>query len=74
MRILLVSVGTFVVLVCLGWLGLRIEPSPVPVFPQQTVNLGAIPLPKDLPAAVERFYRQVCGENVPIIESLVVTG
>jgi hypothetical protein len=27
-----------------------------------------------LPAPVERFYRQVYGENVPVIESFVVTG
>jgi hypothetical protein len=32
------------------------------------------PLPESLPAPVERFYDQVYGERVPVIESLVVSG
>ena len=74
MKILLTFVGAFVVLVLLGWLGLRIKPAPLPAFPQQTGELRTVPLPKDLPAPVERFYHQLYGENVPIVDSFVVTG
>jgi hypothetical protein len=74
MKILLILVGPLVVLVTLGWLGLRIKPAPLPDFPQQSGKVGTIPLPEDLPAPVERFYRQMYGEAVPVIESLVVTG
>jgi len=74
MKILLIVVGIPVVLVLLGWLGLRIKPAPLPAFPQQAGKLETIPLPGDLPAPVERFYRQLCGENLPVIESFVVTG
>jgi hypothetical protein len=33
-----------------------------------------MPLPDGLPAPVERFYRQVYGDDVPRIESAVITG
>ena len=74
MNILLIVLGVLVALVLLGWLGLRIKPGRLPAFPQQTEELGSIPLPEDLPAPVERFYRQVYGETVPVIESLVISG
>jgi membrane protease YdiL (CAAX protease family) len=32
-----------------------------------------MPLPGGLPAPVERFYRQIYGENVPVITSAVIT-
>jgi hypothetical protein len=31
-------------------------------------------LPDSLPHPVERFYRQIYGENVPVLESAVITG
>lgn len=61
-------------LIFIGWLGLHITPKPFPPFAQQTPTLEAIPLPKDLPAPVERYYRKIYGERVPIIESAVITG
>lgn len=74
MKILLIVVGIVVALVLLGWLGLRIKPAPLPAFPQPSGEPETQPLPEDLPAPVERFYRQVYGETVPVIDSLVVTG
>jgi hypothetical protein len=74
MQILLIFLGLLVSLVVLAWLGLRINPAPLPTFSQQTQELGIIPLPEDLPVPVERFYRHVYGETVPVIESLVVSG
>jgi hypothetical protein len=73
-KILLTLVVVPGVLVLLGWLGLRVKPAPLPAFPQQSVDIETVPLPEDLPAPVERFYRQVYGENVPVIEAFVVTG
>lgn len=61
-------------LVLLGWLGLQIKPSPFPAFSQQSGELDTIPIPEGLPAPVERFYRQVYGETVPVIESAVISG
>ncbi|MGH8246898.1 MAG: DUF6544 family protein, partial [Gammaproteobacteria bacterium] len=36
--------------------------------------LKTIPVPKDLPVPVERFYRKIHGENLPLIESAVISG
>jgi hypothetical protein len=74
MMILFILVGTFLALILLGWLGLRVKPQSFPALSQQPPTLETVSLPDGLPAPVERFYRQVYGENVPVIESFVVTG
>jgi hypothetical protein len=71
---LAVVVSVLVAIVFLLWLGLKVTPAPFAPFPQQSPALATIPLPKGLPAPVERFYRQVYGENVPVITSAVMTG
>jgi hypothetical protein len=74
MKILLTLVGALVLLVLLGWVGLRIKPRSLPAISRVAEERGIIPLPEDLPAPVERFYRQVYGETIPIIDSFVLTG
>lgn len=82
MTILLIVVGILLALVVLAWLGLRIQPAPFPAFPQESGRAETVALPRDLPAPVDRYYRQVYGDSgpvpdpatVPVIESLVVTG
>lgn len=61
-------------LVVLGWLGLQIRPASFPPFPQHTPALNMAPLPEGLPAPVERFYRQLYGDHLPVIESVVISG
>lgn len=58
----------------LGWVGLRVKPAPFSPFPQQQPRLETGPLPGGLPAPVERFYRQIYGENVPVVTSAVISG
>ncbi len=74
MKIFFILVGIVAGLVVLIWLGLQIKPQPFPPFPQQASVTEFMPLPDDLPAPVERFYHQIYGENVPLIESAVLTG
>ncbi|MGD8998503.1 MAG: hypothetical protein PVH80_10375 [Anaerolineae bacterium] len=74
MKILLIVVAIVFGLLLLGWVGLRIKPRPLPAFPQQSGDMETQPLPEGLPAPVERFYRQIYGERVPVIKSLVVSG
>ena len=74
MKFVIILVCILAVLILPGWLGLQIKPAPFPAFPQQPPGLETIPLPDDLPAPVERFYRQIYGENVPVIKSAVITG
>lgn len=74
MKALLILVGILLALIAVGWIGLTIKPAPFPLFPQQTPPLATVPLPQGLPAPVERFYRLVYGEQVPVITSAVLTG
>jgi len=74
MQVLAVLVIAIAVLFLIGWVGLQIRFSPFAPMPQQTVPAATIALPKNLPAPVERFYRQVYGETIPIIKSAVITG
>ena len=61
-------------LILLGWVGLHIKPSAFSAYPQPALEIKTISLPQDLPAPVKRFYLQIYGENVPVIESAVISG
>ena len=55
-------------------LGLRVRPQPFPNIPQQSQALHSFPLPADLPAPVSRYYETTIGDQVPFLESAVITG
>ncbi len=66
--------GAIIALILLGGLGLMIKPKPFSAFAPRTPSLETVPIPDDLPAPVERFYRTVYGDRVPVITSAVITG
>ena len=74
MKIVFMVLVILVGLIAVGWLGLRVRPRPFPPLAQQTPALKTVPLPTGLPAPVERYYRQLYGDQVPVIESAVITG
>ena len=74
MKIVIVVLVILVGLIAVGWLGLRVRPQPFPPLAQQSPALKTVPLPAGLPAPVERYYRQLYGDQVPVIESAVITG
>mgnify|MGYP001465440539 CR=1 FL=1 len=74
MKIFIVIVAGLVILAGIGWLGLRIKPKPFAPYPGQTPELQTMPLPGGLPAPVERYYRQLYGDQIPVITSAVVSG
>jgi len=72
---------TFVIVLCvlvaiffIGWLGLQIKPKPFVEYPETTPALKTIPLQPGLPAPVERFYKTVYGDEIPVIETVVIQG
>lgn len=71
---LVAAAASIAMLGALGWLGLQIRPAAFPAFAQQTPAMDTVPLPGGLPAPVERFYRQVYGERIPVITSAVISG
>lgn len=74
LKIILVILAVIVALLLLGWIGLQVQPRSFSAHPKTTVELPTVPLPAGLPAPVERFYRQIYGDRVPVIKSAVITG
>ncbi|MAU00564.1 MAG: hypothetical protein CL608_25755 [Anaerolineaceae bacterium] len=54
--------------------GLRVQPRPFPAYPQPTQPLSTTALPADLPAPVARYYQTIIGDEVPVVETAVITG
>jgi len=73
-RILIRIAAALAALVGLGWLGLQVKPRPLAPYGVQEPALATIPLPAGLPAPVERYYRSLYGDEVPVVTSAVVTG
>lgn len=74
MKILLYVIVILAGLIILGWAGIQIKPAPFTVFPRGQTELQTVPMPEGLPAPVERFYRELYGERVPVVTSAVITG
>lgn len=73
-KVLALLGGVLAGAVALGWLGLQVRPAAFPAYPQPQPELETIPLPEGLPTPVARFYRQLYGERIPVIESAVISG
>lgn len=71
---ILALLGLIVLLLLAGWVGLQIRPAPFPAYPAPAGAVETVPLPTGLPAPVERFYKKVYGDRVPVIKSVVITG
>ena len=74
MKLFMVIASILIVIILLGWLGLQIKPKPFSAYPEKTPSLKMIPLPAGLPAPVERFYKTVYGDKIPVIETGVIKG
>ena len=74
MKILTILLIFVFVLLALTWLGLQVKPASLVPFPQEQSDIETIPLPDGLPTPVERYLRLIYGEQVPVINSAVVSG
>lgn len=74
MKIVLWIFGAIIAFVLLGWVGLQIKPRPFAPVSLPASTPETVPLPDDLPAPVARFYRAIYGDEVPVIESAVISG
>ena len=73
-KILIIAAGVIAGLIVLIWIGLQLRPKPFPAYPGEPSPLETVPLPKGLPEPVARFYRGMHGDQIPVIESAVITG
>lgn len=74
MRALVIVLAVSFTLVVVLAAGMRVVPRPFPPYPEAEGALVTAPLPSDLPPPVERFYRDLYGDEVPVITSAVITG
>ncbi len=74
MKVIVIIIGVLVGIVLIVWLGLKVKPAPFPSYPGGATEFETLPLPAGLPAPVERFYRQVYGDRIPVITSAVISG
>lgn len=64
----------------LGWLGRKVPPRPFAPLPatlggtHDLADLPAVPLPAGLPVPVDRYYRTLYGERIPVITTAVLSG
>ncbi|HSM56846.1 MAG TPA: DUF6544 family protein [Candidatus Sulfomarinibacteraceae bacterium] len=74
MKIIIWILVIIVALVIIGWIGLRVRPAPFDPISLPATAAQTTPLPDGLPAPVDRFYRQVYGDEVPVVKSAVLSG
>jgi len=71
---ILIAAIIIAALLVLGWIGLKIKPAPFAPPPFQSGPVETVPLPAGLPAPVERYYRTVYGDQIPVYHSVIMTG
>lgn len=74
MKVLLLILAGLAGLVLLGWIGLQVPPRPFDTLGVPDTTPATVPLPDDLPAPVDRFYRELYGDEVPVIDTAVISG
>ncbi len=73
-KYILILTGALGAILATGWLGLQVQPKPFSAYPKRTPALDTVELPADLPAPVARYYETIVEDQVPVIESAVITG
>ena len=74
MKTLWTLLGIAAALPALFWLGLQVKPAPLRPFAGEPKTPTTFSLPTDRPAPVARYYAAICGEEIPVIESAVISG
>lgn len=73
-EIISIILACLVGLIFILLLGFQFQPSSFHSYPQRTAALDTVPLPDGLPAPVERYYRMVYGDKIPVIKTVVIKG
>ncbi|GAP22011.1 DUF6544 family protein [Leptolinea tardivitalis] len=74
MTILMIVLLALAIFALILWVGLQVSPRPFADYHGKPAEIKTIPLPEGLPQPVERYYRVVYGDEIPVITSAVLTG
>lgn len=74
MKIIGLVLSGITVLTLILWLGLQVQPQGFAELTAGGKDISRMTLPADLPAPVERFYEKVFGEEIPRIDTAVISG
>jgi hypothetical protein len=74
MRIVVIVLGALVALFGLLIVGRRITPKPLAPYGGTAGSVSSVPLPHGLPAPVDRFYRNLYGDEIPVYTSAVISA
>ena len=74
MKIIVTIAIVLIALVVIGWLGLQVQPRPFAILPLGHTPTTTIPIPSGLPAPVERYLRATYGDQIPQVQTVVLTG
>lgn len=58
----------------IAWIGLHVAPRPLPEAPVEPGATATTALPTELPPPVRRFYTELYGDRVPVVDTAVISG
>ena len=73
-KYVIILIGALGAIAAAGWLGLRVKPKPFTAYAERTPALNTVALPAGLPAPVARYYETTIGDQIPVIESAMISG
>jgi len=74
MRALWIILAFLVGIVVLVLIGLRIQPRPLAPVALKAGSVETVALPHGLPEPATRFYETLYGQQVPLVESVIISG
>jgi hypothetical protein len=74
MRLARMIIGGLLAVGMIAWLGLRVTPRPLSEVALPAGEPSQVALPGSLPPPVERFYRELYGDEIPAITSAIISG
>jgi len=74
MNILFIILLVFFTACLIAWLGLRVKAKPFSMPVLDNLDNKFVPFPGNLPEPVNRFFRTVYGDQIPVIETAVLNG
>lgn len=63
-----------VALLAIGYLGFQVKPAQFAAYQEASKKSRTIALPSGLPGPVDSYYRHAYGDEIPVVDSVVITG